>query len=158
MWGFVSAVLIVLGSVQVAVADGIVGRATVIDGDTIEIHGERIRLFGIDAPESGQFCADNSGRKYRCGQRAALALDALVSGRSVSCDDRGRDRYGRLISVCRTQDRDLGAAMVRSGMAVAYRRYSMDYVSAEGAAQREGVGMWQGDFDTPSDWRAKGRY
>src|SRR5262245_53106307 len=78
----------------------IVGRASVIDGDTIEIHGERIRLHGIDAPESTQPCTGADGRAWRCGQRAALALSDRIGAHTVSCDPRDRDRYGRIVAVC----------------------------------------------------------
>lgn len=138
-----------------AMAEPVVGRASVIDGDTIEIRGERVRLFGIDAPESGQLCADAQEQLYRCGQRSAFALDEMVRGLTVHCDDRGRDRYQRIIGVCRVNEIDLGGAMVRSGMALAYRRYSSDYLNAESAAQRDQVGMWQGAFDAPWDWRRR---
>lgn len=138
-----------------AAAGQLVGRASVVDGDTIEIRGERIRIYGIDAPESGQLCTDGRGKAYRCGQTAALALDEIVRGMTVRCDDRGRDRYRRMIGVCRVGELDVGEAMVRSGMAIAYRRYSMDYVGAEVSAQRDQVGMWQGRFDAPWVWRRK---
>lgn len=134
-------------------AEEVAGRASVIDGDTIEIRGQRIRLFGIDAPESGQFCEDTSNTKYRCGQRSALALDAMLRGRIVHCVDRGRDRYDRMIAVCRSDYGDVAEAMVLTGMALAYRRYSTDYVWAERVAQSDGLGLWQGAFDAPWTWR-----
>lgn len=152
------AVLVVISAVALstgAMAEQLVGRASVIDGDTIEIRGERVRLFGIDAPESGQICTDAQEQPYRCGQKAAFALDEMVRGMTVHCDDRGQDRYHRMIGVCRVNEVDLAGAMVRSGMALAYRRYSSDYVSAESAAQRDRAGMWQGAFEAPWDWRRR---
>jgi endonuclease YncB( thermonuclease family) len=80
----------------------IAGVASVIDADTIEIHGQRIRLHGIDAPEGGQTCLDAAGRNWRCGQRAALALQDLIGRRTVTCDERDVDRYGRWVGVSST--------------------------------------------------------
>ncbi len=103
-----------------ALAD-VTGQASVIDGDTIEVHGTRIRLHGIDAPESGQLC-DIGGKRWQCGKDAANVLSGLISRRRVTCQEHGRDRCGRVAAVCRVQGEDLGAWLVGNGRAPAYRR------------------------------------
>ena len=129
------------------------GIATVIDGDTLEVHGRRIRLHGIDAPESGQTCTTAAGRTWRCGRRAALALAVHIGRTPVSCTPRGSDRYGRMIAVCRLGGEDLNGWMVAQGLALAYRRYSRDYVADEARARAARRGIWQGTFIAPRDWR-----
>lgn len=135
-----------------AAADDLVGRASVIDGDTLEIHGTRIRLHGIDAPESSQTC-HRAGEPWRCGQEAALRLDELVRDKTVSCRETDRDRYGRTVAVCHAAGRDLNEQMVLEGLALAYRRYSRDYVAAEEQAREEGRGIWASEFVEPWLWR-----
>jgi len=140
-----------------AASELIAGRAAVIDGDTLEIHGERIRLFGIDAPESGQTCLDAKGQSYRCGQKAALVLDARIGEGVVTCEHKNTDRYGRVVALCRAFGEELGAWMVGLGWALAYRTYSTRYVKAEALARSRGVGMWAGRFTPPSEWRTEHR-
>ena len=130
----------------------IVGVASVIDGDTLEVHGKRIRLHGIDAPESAQLC-EKDGRQYRCGQQAALALSDKIGRASIRCEQRDMDRYKRIVAVCRLGNVDLNAWMTREGWAVAYRQYSRDYVDEESAARAAKLGIWAGRFVEPSKWR-----
>ena len=133
------------------------GRARVSDGDTLRVAGERVRLEGMDAPETDQTCRDAAGRDYPCGLRATEAMRALAEGRRVVCEGPGRDYWGRLIARCATADGDLGEAMVRAGWALAFRRFSEDYIPAETAARRAGAGMWAGEFVPPWDHRAEER-
>ena len=149
IWSFLAVVLLTTP----ALAEPIVGRASVIDGDTLDVRGNRIRLHGIDAPESGQTCMDAAGKDYRCGQAAALALSDRIGARVVTCDPREVDRYGRVVAVCRIGSEDLNAWMAREGHAVAYRRYAEDYVNAELTAKALRVGIWAGTFQEPSEWR-----
>jgi len=137
----------------------IVGRATVIDGDTIEIQRTRIRLYGIDAPESSQACEGRDGRPYPCGRRAAQALDELLMGKVVSCRQKDSDRYGRVVAVCSAGGIVVNAWMARNGQATAYTRYGADFAGDEAQAKRAGIGIWQGRFEQPSDYRQaqKGR-
>ena len=128
------------------------GSARVIDGDTLEIRGMRIRLHGIDAPESAQRCRD-AGRSWPCGREATRALSGRIAGRPVVCEERDRDRYGRSVAVCRAGGEDVNAWMATAGWAFAYRQYSRSYVAEERAAQAAGRGIWRGDVVPPWDWR-----
>ena len=138
-------------------AQTITGVASVTDGNSLEIRGTRIRLHGIDAPESRQLCTRLSGQSWRCSQQAALALSDRIGRRSVICVARDTDIYGRTISVCSQGGVDLNAWMVAEGWAVAYRRYSLDYASAETDARRAGRNIWSGTFVMPWDWRRGAR-
>ncbi len=133
------------------------GVASVIDGDTIEIHGTRIRLNGIDAPESGQRCQNARGTAWRCGQQAALALSDRIGRRQVNCQQTDTDRYGPVVADCFAGGENLNRWMVREGWAVAYRQYSTAYIAAEDDARTGQRGIWQGRFDMPWDWRAERR-
>ena len=133
------------------------GVASVIDGDTIEIHGQRIRLFGIDAPEGGQLCVRPNGERWRCAQQSSLALANRIGRATVRCEPRDIDRYRRVVAVCFKENEDLNRWMVANGWAVVCRRYSVDYVADEDAARRKRINMWSGDFEMPWDWRAKRR-
>lgn len=130
----------------------IVGVASVIDGDTIEIHDLRIRLDGIDAPESAQLCL-RDGRKERCGQASAFFLADLIERKTVRCITHDVDRYGRDIATCWLGEVNLNETMVEAGQAVAYRTYSKRYVAAEGEAEAGRHGLWSTEFVMPWEWR-----
>ncbi len=132
------------------------GSARVIDGDTLEIAGERLRLHGIDAPESRQTCA-REGVIWLCGSQATKTLRDLIGSSTVTCDDQGRDRWGRLISVCHVGATNLNAAMVSAGMALAYQRYSKRFLPREAEAKAARRGMWAGRFVEPWRWRRGAR-
>jgi len=133
-------------------ADRHVGVASVIDGDTLDMHGMRIRLWGIDAPESRQLCRRDGG-PWRCGQAAALALADRIGRRTVHCEIRDVDRWKRLIALCRQDGEDLSEWLVRSGLALAFRRYAEDYVAVEQEARLSRAGLWAGAFAPPWAWR-----
>ena len=131
----------------------IVGRASVIDGDTIEIRGQRIRLFGIDAPEGGQTCQDAGGRTYRCGSERPRRLTTGSAAVRSTATPQDTDRYGRVVAICRAWGEDLNAWVAGLGWALAYRAYSMRYVPAEDHARARRAGMWAGEFMPPWEWR-----
>ena len=135
----------------------ITGHATVVDGDTLRIGRARIRLHGIDAPESAQTCSDTHGRPYPCGRAAGRALESMVGGGTVRCAVRDTDRHRRAVAVCSLGARDLNAWMVLNGHALAYRRYARDYVRHEAEARTGRRGIWRGTFEAPWDWRRKRR-
>jgi endonuclease YncB( thermonuclease family) len=139
-----------------ASAETLVGQASVIDGDTIEMHGTRIRLDGIDAPESAQPCIVN-GQNARCGLLSARALDDRIGNQTVSCEWDEKDRYGRVIGTCIAGGKNLNAAMVADGWAMAYREYSIKYVPQEDDARSAKRGIWQTEFIPPWDWRKQRR-
>jgi endonuclease YncB( thermonuclease family) len=131
------------------------GIARVIDGDTIDIGEIRIRLEGIDAPEAGQSCGRRWAGWWACGTSATAALANLVEGRSITCDRRGLDKYGRTLGVCFADGRDVNATMVRQGHAWAFVKYSSTYVKEEAEAKKDGIGIWQGAATPAWDHRAK---
>ncbi|MBB4053533.1 endonuclease YncB(thermonuclease family) [Devosia subaequoris] len=138
----------------------LIGRASVIDGDTIEIAGERVRINGIDAPESSQLCQDQHQRSYRCGAIAAGALDKLLAqSRPLRCEFVERDQYGRVVGDCfRADGVNVAAALVRAGMALDWPRYSSGaYANEQSVAAAAKAGLWQGEFQPPWEWRAEQR-
>lgn len=158
-FGAIAAVFLAFGGIPLPSSAGevAVGIASVVDGDTIEIHGERIRLFGIDAAETRQSCEDASGKPYRCGQQAALALADRINQKTIRCEGKTRDRYDRLVAICYLGDEDLDAWMVSQGLALAFRKYSTLYVPEEDAARAAHKGLWAGTFDKPWEWRREQR-
>lgn len=130
------------------------GTAVAVDGDSLRIGDVRIRLFGIDAPESDQTCSRNEER-WACGAAAAERLRTLVTGRDVRCISLGKDAYDRVLARCSLIGTDINQAMVETGYAVAFRKYSLDYVAAEERAKIAKRGLWSGTFENPADFRTK---
>jgi hypothetical protein len=101
-----------------AFADNLTGQASIIDGDTLEIHGTRIRLWGIDAPESNQLCRGDDSIQYRCGAKAANDLDSFLNKRPIDCVSVSLGQYRRTVAVCSIDGVDLAEWLVRNGLAL----------------------------------------
>jgi len=128
------------------------GQARVIDGDTLDLAGDRVRLFGIDAPERSQPC-DRNGQVWACGEWARAVLADAVQAAAVSCAVQDHDSYGRAVAICHAAGADIGQMMVQAGAARAYRRYSDRYVVAESAAAVARRGIWAARMQTPESYR-----
>ena len=139
------------------------GQARVIDGDSIEINNKKIRFFGIDAPELKQECLKDS-ISYFCGKVSKQNLEKYIQGKEIYCAYTKLDRYKRILGVCKIScffwgdDSDchkfsLNKYMVRSGNAVAYKRYSKKYLNDEEWAKKNKLGIWVGEFENPEEWR-----
>lgn len=143
-------------------AQTLTGTVTrVSDGDTLKVGPVRVRLHGIDAPETDQDCT-LGGKPYRCGIDATNALKTLAEGKPVTCAVLTTDRYGRLVARCRVGAVDLSRAMIQRGWAIAYRRYlrtdaaDVALIEDENRAQAARVGVWRGSFQAPWEWRKGG--
>ncbi|MDE2103652.1 MAG: thermonuclease family protein [Patescibacteria group bacterium] len=133
----------------------LIGNAAAVDGDTIRLGGARVRLWGIDAPESLQTCQDGLGHPWACGAAATATMRGMLARDSVvTCVARDRDRYGRLVALCKNGAGDLGLRMVALGMAIDWARYSHHfYRDAQDAAREVRAGIWAGTFEEPAQWR-----
>ena len=136
---------------SVASAD-LTGTALIVDGDTISISGNKIRLSGIDTPEKDQTCR-KAGITWRCGFKATETLRDWTYTKEVRCVGDTKDRYGRLIANCFVDGYNVNARLVYEGLALAYRKYSKQYVPEEDIARAAKRGMWAGEFVPPWDWR-----
>ena len=139
------------------IPDTVRGIPRVVDGDTLDFNGLRVRLHGIDAFEHDQVCSRSDGSGFACGAAARDSLTKAIGNSPVACVKRDVDHYGRMVAVCRVGDRDLGAKVVLDGAALAYRRYSGDYIDEENVANATRSGAWDGSFDPPWEHRRRGR-
>jgi len=159
-FGILTFVLMFFGKSREIVVDEpkprVLQSIRVIDGDTIDLDGARIRLFGIDAPERAQPCLRN-GQTYNCGAASSEYLKFLLVGEHITCETESTDRWGRAVATCLINDVDVSQQMVKSGWAIAYVEYSKRYVDHEEFARSNGLGMWAKDFELPKDWRSRKR-
>jgi endonuclease YncB( thermonuclease family) len=133
------------------------GIPMISDGDTLDIGATRVRLEGIDAPETDQVCLNANGDVWRCGVEARDQLKDHVAGRELVCTPIGIDRYKRTLGRCKLEGEDLNGWMVQQGWALAYVKYSSAYVHAEEDARTNLRGLWRGAFIAPWDWRHRNR-
>ena len=142
------------------------GITRVIDGDSLEINNNKIRLFGVDAPEKKQICKKpysiifflkslSFQKKYECGLLATNQLKKLINNKAVQCISESKDRYNRYLSTCYLKKIDINSWLVKNGYAIAYKKYSKKYISEEHHAKKNKLGIWQGTFQNPEEWRKK---
>ena len=134
----------------------LVAEVKIVDGDTISINGEKVRLSGIDAPENSQLCLNSQKESYPCGIRATQKLFQLIASsqsKSVECKFSGSDNYGRLIGNCWVDGIFINSWLVRNGWALAYRKYSKEFIEEEMDARKKKSGIWSGTFIEPWKWR-----
>ena len=137
-----------------AYSETIRGKAEIIDGDTIHIGKNKIRLHAIDAPETKQKCI-KKGKKWNCGLQSTEFLKSIINNSEVKCVTQGMDRYKRYIGICFKDNKDLNSEMVKNGWAIAYRYYSLDYIKEEENARINKMGIWSGEFEEPYIFRKK---
>jgi endonuclease YncB( thermonuclease family) len=135
------------------VPQSLTGVPYIHDGDTVEIRGVKVRITGIDAPETDQRCLDANGKLSECGIEVRNQLIKKATGRQWTCGVSGKDRYGRSLASCHIDGEDIARWMVRSGLALSFRRYSHEYDAEETAAIEARAGLWGGAFIAPWDWR-----
>ena len=140
-------------SLAPALAD-VTGKVHVIDGDTFDVGKTRVRLFGIDAPETDQDCADAQNANWPCGEWVNAQVRALYQGKKATCQQIDRDRYGRVVARCSVDGADVGRTLVSAGLAFAYRRYSMDYDLDEKGAAVNARGLHASRVQSPEQFRA----
>ena len=146
--------LLFLFSYNVQSQNLIKGKAKIIDGDTIHIDNNKIRLHGIDAPEIKQTCTINN-ENWNCGIKSEKALKNFILDREVSCQIVDIDRYQRFIGICFVNNENINKYMVKNGWAIAYRYYSLEYVEDEERAKENNAGIWEGEFEEPYEFRKK---
>ena len=139
-----------------ASAKTISGKAKIIDGDTIHIGNNKIRLHGIDAPEFNQTCSYNN-IKWKCGEESKVKLEKIIQNKIVECKTNKIDKYERFIAICYNGEININKIMVRDGWAIAYRYYSLDYINDENFAKKKKLGIWKGKFLEPYKFRKKNK-
>lgn len=129
------------------------GLVRVIDGDTLDVGGTRIRLYGIDAPETDQTCTTEQGQVWACGAWVSDQVTQLFAGTDAQCTAVTTDRYNRIVARCVAGGQDIAHLLVSEGLAFAYRRYAQDYVLAEKTAAVRDVGLHASRVQNPSQFR-----
>ena len=135
-----------------AYTQSITGKAKVIDGDTIHIDKNKIRLHGIDAPERNQNCLYNN-QEWACGKESTSALKKLINNQLINCKIKSIDRYNRYVAICFANKINLNKLMVKKGWATSYKYYSMDFILEEESARLNKEGIWRGTLEDPYEFR-----
>ena len=142
----------------------IAGTPKIIDGDTLHINEHKIRFEGIDAPEIKQQCKKDYlkvssiigftlRKNYYCGIISKKRLEQKIKNSKIKCISLSKDRYKRHLATCYKNKINLNKWMVRNGYAVAYKRYSKQYLNDEKYAKENELGIWKGSFLRPEKWR-----
>jgi endonuclease YncB( thermonuclease family) len=131
-----------------------VGKPTVVSGDVLEVAGQRVQLYGVDAPELDQICIADR-RRFNCGHIAKTALMDLVAGAEVSCKIILDKKADLATAICTAGGFDIGSNMVHTGWALADRKLSEKYVTIEDKAREARRGLWRGQFIPPWKWRER---
>ena len=152
IWIFKLLIFLVIFYCPITLAESIKGRARIIDGDTIHIGKNKIRLYGIDAPEINQTCTINK-IIWECGLESSQALGSIILEEEVRCEIVDIDRYKRFVAKCIVNNINLNQYMVQNGWAIAYRYYSNDFINDEEIAEKNKAGIWQGKFQNPYLYR-----
>ncbi|MXO89743.1 thermonuclease family protein [Pontixanthobacter aquaemixtae] len=151
--GLMAFLAAMFGAPQMLAAQVVSGKATVIDGDTLDLTGTRVRLMGIDAPEAGQTCKREDA-EWQCGKEATDFLKLILQNNEVECRTTGRDTYARLLAFCSSGGHDLGLGLVGAGLAVVSNDGPEEYKLAQEIRITHKIGIWGSEFQTPAEWRA----
>tara|TARA_Y100000741_G_C18223273_1_gene546805 strand:+ start:206 stop:709 length:504 start_codon:yes stop_codon:yes gene_type:complete len=146
-------------------SETILGKPKIIDGDSLHINSKKIRLLGVDAPEINQKCKKiylsilifNFQKEYYCGKYVTDKLKDFIKNNEVSCEIYGKDRYKRYLAVCYLKNKDINSWLVKNGLAIAYKKYSKQYLSEENFAKKNFLGIWAGSFKEPEKWRRENK-
>lgn len=142
---------------SMAWAADVTGVPRIVDGDTVQIDSTKIRLSGIDAPETDQLCLDEKGQRWTCGISSRDELVGHAGGKPWTCHVTGTDRYRRSLATCEVGGEDVEQWMVRSGWALSFVRYSHRYDADQDIARNAHAGLWSGSFIAPWDWRGRNK-
>ena len=131
----------------------------IIDGDTIELNGEKIRFSGIDTPELKQTCIKNEHGIYwlfHCGKFVKDILVKKIGNNIINCErEPEKDFFGRTLGECFVNNESLSKFLVRNGYAFAFVKYSKKFVEDEKYAKKNNLGLWAMEFEYPWDFRKK---
>ena len=156
-WRLLFTIALLCSLPTLACATDITGVPRIREGDHIQIGSNRIRLGGIDAPSTDQLCLNTKGERWTCGIAARDELIKHVGSKGWTCHARSTDRGGRVVARCEVGGEDIQKWLVANGWALAYPRVSHDYDADEKAAREAKLGMWQGAFIAPWDWRVRNK-